>query len=105
MRHRAARRAEPGNRTRTEACLQRFLRPPRLPFRQPGVSECRDGRESILAEQMFARYRRPSEAYLRSRAVLSVGFQPSSVCRGLAARIVTASDAAAERRRLARLLA
>jgi hypothetical protein len=28
--------AEPGNRTRTRVTPQRFLRPPRLPFRQPG---------------------------------------------------------------------
>jgi hypothetical protein len=30
------RAAEPGNRTRTRVTPQRFLRPPRLPFRQPG---------------------------------------------------------------------
>jgi hypothetical protein len=29
--------AEPGNRTRTRVTPQRFLRPPRLPFRQPGT--------------------------------------------------------------------
>ena len=65
----------------------------------PG-SGSRDGR--ILAEQMFGRS--PDATYRRSQSATGLPVQPSPVARGLALRIIDASDDARERRRLGQLL-
>jgi hypothetical protein len=56
----------------------------------------------ILPEQMFGR--RPDATYRRSQSATGVPVQPSPVARGLALRIIDASDDAHERRRLGQLL-
>ena len=55
---------------------------------------------------MFAGRRSPATdaAYRRSNAALGLPVLPSAVARGLAARILEASEAAAERRRLGQML-
>jgi hypothetical protein len=52
---------------------------------------------------MFGR-RTPDATYLRSQAAVGVPVRPSAVARGLAMRLVGASDDPRERRRLAQML-
>ena len=52
---------------------------------------------------MFARYRADA-TYIRSQSVLTLGFPPSVIARGLALRLAGASDDHRERRRLAQML-
>ena len=96
---------------------QRFLRPPRLPFRQPGTRilwvgvvfdrgrhcpgcELEGGR--ILLEQMFGRS--PDATYRRSQSTTGLPVQPSPIARGLALRIIDSSEDPQERKRLGQLL-
>ncbi|MGA8668183.1 MAG: hypothetical protein WB804_15105, partial [Candidatus Dormiibacterota bacterium] len=48
--------------------------------------------------------RSPAATYRRSQSATGLPVQPSSVARGLALRIIDASDDAGERRRLGQLL-
>jgi hypothetical protein len=59
-----------------------------------------DGR--ILLEQMFGR--RPDATYRRSQSSTGLPVQPSPIARGLALRIIDASDDPQERKRLGQLL-
>lgn len=60
--------------------------------------------ELILEEHMFGRRYRPDAAYTRSQRATGLPVQPTAVTRGLALRIVGASDDHRERMRLAQLL-
>jgi hypothetical protein len=53
---------------------------------------------------MFGRPYSPDHTYLRSQAIVSLPFRPSTLARGITMRIVGASDDHRERRRLAQLL-
>src|ERR1035441_1256501 len=96
---------------------QRFLRPPRLPFRQPGIGDSMGRRAlrpdphcpgsgflegRILPEQMFGR--RPDATYRRSQSATGLPVQPSAVARGLALRIIDSTDDPQERKRLGQML-